>query len=208
MATTSALRTRPRPARLPQARQERLDDVALMTAVAREDTVALGALYDRFGGVAYGLALRVARDPGLAEEAVQDAFLSVWRSARSFDGDRGSPRNWLLTLVYRRAVDLVDRASRRRELPTETLPEDESVSAADTVTLREERRRVHSALALLPLKQRESLELAYFGGYTQSEIALHLGLPLGTIKSRMFKGLSRLSELLGDDGQLLTPPPA
>lgn len=173
-----------------------LGDEALIRSIAVGDELALGELYDRFGTAAYRLALRVVRDPGLAEEAVQDAFLSVWRSASKFDGKRGAARSWLLMLVHRRAVDLVKRAVVRREDPVEELPESVGPSTADAAHLRDERRRVRAALDSLPAKQRKTLELAYYGGYSQSEIAEHLRLPLGTVKSRMFAGLSRLAELL------------
>ena len=180
-----------------------LDDEALIGSIAAGDELALGQLYDRFGAVAYALALRVARDPGLAEEAVQDAFLSVWRSASRFDGERGSARTWLLMLVHRRAVDLVRRAARRGEKPMQAPPEGAAASTAEA-DVRAERRRVRTALDSLPARQRQAIELAYYGGYSQSQIAEHLSLPLGTIKSRMFAGLSRLRDLLLEQEERLS----
>jgi RNA polymerase sigma-70 factor (ECF subfamily) len=176
-----------------------LSDEALVALVARGQEDALAELYDRLGGVAYGLALRVLRDRALAEDAVQEAFLSVWRSAGRFVPERARARTWLLTLVHRRAVDLVRREDVRR---AETLdeveqPADESVE--QTAWLRFERQRVQGALKALPDPQRELIELAYYGGFTQSQLADRLGVPLGTVKSRMFTGLSRLGELLRDD---------
>src|SRR5690242_12947271 len=114
----------------------------LLASIAEGDERALAELYDRFGGVAYGLARRVARDPALAEEAVQDAFLSVWRSAAQFDRRRGSARGWLLMLVHRRAVDLVKPAARRSlaEVPTPEPPEQGGPSTADAAEVRAERR--------------------------------------------------------------------
>jgi RNA polymerase sigma factor (sigma-70 family) len=162
------------------------------------DESALAELYDRIGGIAYGLAFRVLRDEALAEDAVQDAFLNLWRTAGSFIPERAKASTWILTLVHRRAVDLVRREQRRRTEPLESAPEPAGGSAEEAAWLRFERERVQAALASLPDQQREAIELAYYGGYTQSELAERLGEPLGTIKSRMFAGLSRLRELLAE----------
>jgi RNA polymerase sigma-70 factor (ECF subfamily) len=180
-----------------------LSDEALVALVARGDEDALAELYDRVSRVAYGLALRVLRDERHAEDAVQEAFLQVWRSAASFRAERAKASTWILTLVHRRAVDLVRREERRQAEP---LADDDSVGQASEQTeeaawLRFERERVQSALAQLPDMQREALELAYYGGFSQSELAERLGVPLGTIKSRMFAGLARLRELLDESAQ-------
>jgi len=176
-------------------------DEELLAAIARGDERALGELYDRFGRVAYGLALRIVRDAALAQDAVQDAFLAVWRTAAAYDAGRGKPQSWLLTLVHRRAVDVVRREERRR---TDTLDEDATVATAgaadEEAAVREQRRAVQAALARLAPEQREALELAYYGGLTQTELAERLGIPLGTVKSRMFAGLARLRELLDEAG--------
>jgi RNA polymerase sigma factor (sigma-70 family) len=172
---------------------------ALLAQVARGDESALGEVYDRFGRVAYGLALRIVRDERLAEDAVQEAFLAVWRQAASFQPDRASARTWVLTFVHRRAVDLVRREERRRAETLEPETEPSGSSAADDAELRSRRAAVQRALAQLPDDQRRPIELAYYGGLTQSELAEELGLPLGTIKSRMFAGLKRLGELLGSE---------
>jgi RNA polymerase sigma-70 factor (ECF subfamily) len=159
-----------------------LSDEAIVALVARSEELALAELYDRHHRVAYGLALRVLRDEALAEDAVQDAFLAVWRTAGRFIPERAKASTWILTLVHRRAVDLVRREQRRRtEQLTEADDARTEVSAADDAFLR---------------LQREALELAYYGGFTQSELAERLGQPLGTIKSRMFAGLTHLRELL------------
>jgi len=176
-----------------------LSDEALVALVARSDETALAELYDRVGGIAYGLAFRVLRDESLAEDAVQEAFLGLWRTAGSFVPERAKASTWLLTLVHRRAVDLVRREQRRRSDPLEDAPEPTTDSAEDDAWLRLERERVQGALAQLPDQQREAIELAYYGGFTQSELADRLGQPLGTIKSRMFSGLARLRELLDDE---------
>jgi len=178
-----------------------LSDEALVALVARSDETALAELYDRIGALAYGLAYRVLRDESLAEDAVQEAFLGLWRTAASFIPERAKASTWLLTLVHRRAVDLVRREQRRRAEPLEDAPEPLTESAEDDAWLRLERERVQGALAQLPDQQREAIELAYYGGFTQSELAERLGQPLGTIKSRMFAGLARLRELLDDEAE-------
>lgn len=177
-----------------------LSDEALVALVARSDEGALAELYDRVGRVAYGLAFRVLRDDRLAEDAVQEAFLGVWRTAAGFRAERAKASTWILTLVHRRAVDLVRREERRRAEPLddETRDAATSESAEDAAWLGFERERVQGALRQLPDAQREAIELGYYGGYSQSELAERLGLPLGTIKSRMFAGLARLRELLDD----------
>ena len=179
-----------------------LSDEALVALAARSEQSALAELYDRFGRPAYGLALRILRDESLAEDAVQDAFLAVWRTAPRFVPERGKASTWILTLVHRRAVDLVRREERRRTdaLDPESEPGDRSPPVDEEAWLRLQRERVQSALRQLPDQQREAIELAYYGGFTQSELADRLGQPLGTIKSRMFLGLGRLRELLGDPG--------
>ena len=179
---------------------EHLADEELLDLLARSDERALGELYDRFGGVAYGVALRILRDETLAQDAVQEAFLAVWRSADSFLPERARPSTWILTLVHRRAVDLVRREQRRRGEPLEEALQPAGGATHDEASVRFHRRLVQEALGRLPGDQRAALELAYYGGLTQSEIAEHLGEPLGTIKSRTFAGLSRLRELLREAG--------
>ena len=172
-----------------------------MRSLARGDEPALGELYDRYGRVAYGLALRIVRDRALAEDAVQEAFLAVWRSAGTFLAEHGKPSTWILTLVHRRAVDLVRREERRRADPLDDVAAahrrgDRRGGMAARASVRSSRRRCASC----PPEQREAIELAYYGGFTQSELAERLGQPLGTIKSRMFAGLKRLRELLAEAG--------
>jgi RNA polymerase sigma factor (sigma-70 family) len=174
-------------------------DETLLEQVAHGEESAFAELYDRFGRVAYGLALRILRDDRLAEDAVQEAFLTVWRQAASFRADRAKAQTWVLTIVHRRAVDLVRREERRRADTLEPETEPSGTSAEEDAELRDRRSAVQRALAQLPDEQRQPLELAYYGGLTQSELADRLGQPLGTIKSRMFTGLKRLGELLGDD---------
>jgi RNA polymerase sigma factor (sigma-70 family) len=176
-------------------------DEELLAAISTGDERALADLYDRFGRVAYGLALRIIRDPTLAQDAVQDAFLGAWRTAASFDPGRGNAQTWLLTLVHRRAVDVVRREERRRaDLLADETPAAETASTDEEAQIREQRRAVQAALARLPADQREALELSYYGGLTQAELAERLGIPLGTVKSRVFAGLGRLRDLLGEAG--------
>jgi len=176
-----------------------LSDEALVALVARADEDALAELYDRFGRVAYGLALRIVRDPALAEDAVQEGFLAVWRSAARFVAERAKASTWILTLIHRRAVDLVRKEQPRRAERLDAVPHESGDDTEEEAWLRLRRTRVQEALARLPDKQREALELAYYGGFTQSELADRLGEPLGTIKSRMFSGLAGLRELLTEE---------
>jgi RNA polymerase sigma-70 factor (ECF subfamily) len=175
-------------------------DEALVASIADGDEGALAALYDRYARPAYGLALRVVRDPALAQDALQEAFLAVWRTAAAFDPGRASAQTWVLTLVHRRAVDLVRREERRRADPLPgQLPQPLEGGADEEADLRERRRRVQAALAGLADDQRQALELAYYGGLSQSELAERLGVPLGTFKCLMYVALGKLGELL-DEG--------
>ncbi|MDP9232196.1 MAG: sigma-70 family RNA polymerase sigma factor [Actinomycetota bacterium] len=196
----TALLTTPPPT-APSRSLAHLSDEALLSLEASSDDQALAELYDRFGRVAYGLALRILRDEALAQDAVQEAFLGIWRSADRFLAERAKASTWILTLVHRRAVDLVRREDRRRGEPLERAPEPAAPETVeDEATLGFQRRVVQEALRRLPPEQREALELGYYGGLTQSELAERLGEPLGTIKSRMFTGLSRLRDLLAQAG--------
>jgi len=183
-----------------------LSDEALLALIGRGDDDALRELYQRLGRIAYGLAFRILRDDALAQDAVQEAFLGVWRAAGRFTAERAKPSTWVLTLVHRRAVDLVRREERRRAEPLAEVEAAEPATAdeADELVRRD---AVRAALASLPPEQREAIELAYYGGYTQSELAERLGQPLGTIKSRMFTGLARLRETLENaEGDLVGSP--
>jgi RNA polymerase sigma factor (sigma-70 family) len=183
-----------------------LSDEAVLALIARSDEQALAELYSRFGRIAYGLALRILRDDALAQDAVQEAFLTVWRAAGRFTAERAKPSTWLLTLVHRRAVDLVRREERRRTEPLQPETEPVGAEAADEAELATRRETIREALRRLPPEQREAIELAYYGGYTQSELAERLGQPLGTIKSRMFTGLARLRDELGEDARVQFGP--
>ena len=175
-------------------------DEELVEAVALADEDALGELYDRFGKVAYGLAYKILQDAALAEDAVQEAFLQIWRVAGTYRPERAKASTWLLTFVHRRAVDLVRREQKRRTLPVVGEPQGADPGADEKAVERSRREIVQDALRRLPAEQREPIELAYYGGLTQSELAERLGQPLGTIKSRMFTGLQRLRVLLAEAG--------
>jgi len=201
-ACAPALERRP-PRACPAASPSCDGERALAARLASGDEAALAELYDRYGHAAYGLALRVLQDPALAEDAVQEGFLCVWRLAAGSDPSRAKLSTWLLTLVHRRAVDLVRRSERRRAEPLDLVPDEGGRSVHDELVAGLERRRVRAALELLPVGHRSLLELAYYGGLTQSEIAERTGQPLGTGKSRTFTALCLLRDLLGDE----TEPP-
>lgn len=168
-------------------------DTDLLTRAAAGDEQALGSLYDRHGSVAYGVAFRVLREGGLAEDAVQEGFLDLWRTAGGFDSRRSSVRGWLCVLVHRRAVDIARREARRRATDDQQLaPDRASHTAEEIVIVRYDQRRVRAAMERLSTSQRELLEHAYWGGLTQPQLAERFGLPLGTVKSRTFDALRQL----------------
>ncbi len=176
----------------------RADDALLMTRAAEGDTTALAVLHGRHADVARRLAFRVLRDHDLAEDAVQEAFVSLWKTAGKFDPARSSARSWICVLTHRRAVDMALREARRRMADGHAGALDrESYSAEDAVMLRLEQRSVRAALEQLADGHRELLEHAYYGGLTQSELAERFDLPLGTVKSRTFEALRRLRATLG-----------
>ncbi len=172
----------------------------LLVRIAGGDDGAFGSLYDMLSSRVYGLILRVLVDRAQSEEVLQEVFLEVWQSAGSFVPNKGQGRSWVLTIAHRRAVDRVRSAQAAGERDVRAGLRDlhtPSVAVDEQVELRIESRRVARALETLPEQQREALTLAYFGGYSQSEIAAMSGTPLGTIKTRMRDGLSRLRTELG-----------
>jgi RNA polymerase sigma factor (sigma-70 family) len=178
-------------------------DVQIIQRVVAGDQQALGELYDRWSKPAFSLARRVCADEGLAEDVVQEVFIAFWREPGRFDPARGAFGSWLLTLVHHKAVDAVRRESaiRRRTVPAAEDGEEWSVApgpGADQAALGAVvAGQVRDALGWLPNEQREALALAYYGGYTQREVATLTGVPLGTVKSRMFTGVQRLRSVLG-----------
>ena len=176
------------------------DLAALLRASARGDEVAFAQLYDATAARVHGLALRVVRDPAQAEEVTQEAFLDVWRTAARFDSDRGSALSWLLTVTHRKAVDRVRSAEASSRRDTSYHQQNQPIdhdSTAEAATASMEARRVRGALASRPPVQREAVELAYFGGYTHTEVATMLQLPVGTAKTRIRDGLIRLRDAMG-----------
>lgn len=173
-------------------------DRELVQRIERGDEDAFRGLFGRYAPSAMALARRVARQPFLAEEIVQEAFLAVWRNPSGYDQRRGSVRAWLMGMVHHRAVDAVRREESQRRRAEEAMVSDPVVSpdpaddVADAIDLPEQRRAVRAALAALPPEQREVIELMYFGGLSQSGIAERLDLPLGTVKSRTLLGMRRL----------------
>jgi RNA polymerase sigma factor (sigma-70 family) len=184
-------------AQLSTPRRDKQSDEVLLEQIRRGDEQALAQLTNRHSRAAFRLALRVIRDPNLAEDAVQDAFIDLWRKTRSYDANRSTALTWILTLVHRRAVDIVRHENHRRQRQGQpTIANPLQPSAEEAADLRHRRRLVQQALAQLPATERKALELAYYAGLTQSQIATHLGQPLGTTKARTFKGLRRLRRLL------------
>lgn len=176
---------------------ERLADEELMPLIGDKDPEAFEVFYDRHGGVAYSLAYRIVGEQAAAEDVTQEAFISLWRSGARFDSTRGSVRSWTLSIVRNRAIDhLRSKAGRAPKLafdddaileqrPAEELTEEEAIQ-------HETASEVRGVLGTLPGDQSKVIELAYFGGFSHSEIARMLGVPLGTVKGRMRLGLEKI----------------
>lgn len=174
---------------------------ALAAALARGDKAALGRLYDLLAKPLYSLALRVTNDPAEAQDVVQDVFLQLWNKAADYEPSRGNYFSWAATLTRNRALDRVRMRARRQEIvqasAPDILPADNAdLDSSDSLWLREKATAVRSALGALPAEQKGAIELAFFNGLTQQEIAQKLGEPLGTVKARIRRGLLRLRESL------------
>ena len=182
-----------------------LRDGQLVELVAQKDAGALEALYERYGRPAYSLARRILTDETLAQDVVQEVFLSLWRDARRFDAGRGTVATYLLSMTHHRAVDVVRREENLRRWRTSDegleLEPDPKARVEDEVEASERRTEVRAALAELPAAQREALLLAFFGGYTQREVAALVGVPLGTVKTRMAAGMRKMKEVLQEAGR-------
>jgi len=178
-------------------------DEQLVSALKHGENWAMSALYDRYSRLVFSLALKILRDNGAAEEAVQEVFVKVWRRAKAFDGERGKFSSWLMGIAHNHAID---ELRRRRVRPAasdeETDEADEAVDPApaplDTAMQHLEHRRILDALDEIPLDQRKPIEMAYFEGFTQQEIAEKLCQPLGTVKTRMRLGMQKLKVLLAE----------
>jgi RNA polymerase sigma factor (sigma-70 family) len=189
--------------RPPRSAEDSAADLELVRRVAAGDRGAVDDLYERFRRPAFALARRVIGDDVLAEDVLQEVFLGIWRDPAGFDGSRGSVASWLLAMVHHKAVDAVRReeSHRRRRARAE---DDLALNAPTQITDVEDAAwqrlvadRVRVALHALPAPQREALTLAYYGGYTQREVAALTDTPLGTVKTRMLAGMRRLKDTLG-----------
>lgn len=194
----TAARIAPSPQALAQC-----DDVTLVAAVRQGDVQALEVLYNRYARPTFAFALRIVGDPLEAEELLQEAFLRVWQQADRFEHVRGSFPTWLLSITHNLAIDALRRRRRRPQRAdlvdvTEILggEADETVDLEEAASVAELRQRIQAALRALPEPQRQAIELAYFAGLSQREIAEALGEPLGTIKTRLRLGLQKLQEAL------------
>lgn len=182
-------------------------DESLLTQIADGKQDALSKLYDRYQGLMYGMATRITGDSALAQDVVQEAFLGIWRNAARYTSSRASPRTWILSITHHRAVDVL-----RRRRPTTGIPDSETIQPSalvgpdvwPEVSARLDADTVRSALAVLPDGQRQAIELAYFGGLTQQEIAVRTAAPLGTVKSRVRLGLLQMRRTL-NGGELAGP---
>lgn len=185
---------------------EGLDDTQLLSMIQRQDRGALEALYDKYGGAVYSLAMRMLSDSGAAQEVTQDTFFNVWRRASSYHSQRGKVTSWLFSIAHHRTIDELRRRRRdqthvRHGVDLTNKPSDGADDPVAYATAQYERSQLKDALHTLRVEQREVVVLAYFGGLTHSEIAKHLDQPLGTVKTRMRLGLRKLREALGPQVQ-------
>jgi RNA polymerase sigma-70 factor (ECF subfamily) len=174
-------------------------DEELIAAVVRQRSEALATLYDRYGGIALGLATRIIGDRGQAEDVVQEAFLTLWRQAGAFQQGRGAVHTWLLSIVHHRSIDVIRKRTSAPSEPFDIIKHDVATGDAWTdLYAHLTQTQIRDALQQLPDEQRQTIELAYFGGLTQQEIAYRLGAPLGTVKGRMRLALQKLKASLDD----------
>jgi RNA polymerase sigma-70 factor (ECF subfamily) len=184
-------------------REREVTDGLLLQKIATGDRDAFAQLYDRFSGPLFGAAQQILRDSAEAQDVVHDAFLTLWEKAATFETTRGSAFSWAVTLVRNRAIDRVRMRRRRAELLAESAPEDlgyagdgTADTGGDNAVLSDNARIVRAAVASLPVEQQRALELAFFGGFTQEEIAQKLKEPLGTVKARIRRGLLKLRDMV------------
>jgi len=186
-----------------KAELQRLADEDLMPLVAAKDPDAFEVFYDRHGGAAYSLAYRIVGDRQAAEDVTQEALISIWRSGARYDRARGSVRTWTLGIVRNRAIDALRRDASRPQLPSfdpeQLLEQRPAEELTDTEALRRETaRQVRGAVSGLPEDQSRVIQLAFFGGFSHSEIARMLNEPLGTVKGRMRLGMEKIRAVLGE----------
>jgi RNA polymerase sigma factor (sigma-70 family) len=181
---------------------EHLSDHGLLALIGRGDREAFARLYDLYGPAAYSLAVRIVRDRELAADVVQNVFLAVWTGATQFDPARGQPSTWIMTMTHHKSVDMVRREQRRRTEQLDAAGEEPAggPSVEERAWRGVARDNVRAALSRLPDPHREVIELAYFAGYSQSELADRLAVPLGTVKSRTFAAMRALRDELAAFG--------
>lgn len=185
-----------------EGRVEHLSDHGLLALIGRGDREAFARLYDLYGPAAYSLAVRIVRDRELAADVVQNVFLAVWTGATQFDPARGQPSTWIMTMTHHKSVDMVRREQRRRTEQLDAAGEEPAggPSVEERAWRGVAREQVRAALSRLPDPHREVIELAYFAGYSQSELADRLAVPLGTVKSRTFAAMRALRDELAAFG--------
>ena len=182
-----------------------LDDHQLLARVSDQEPNALDALYSRYASAVYSLAMFMLKDTGLAEEATQDIFLNIWLKSGSFKPDRGQPKTWIMSVAHHRIIDLIRSRRKTTAITVASDPEDlERIPAAnlpidEQVERKLERERIQKSLATLPEAQREVIRMAYFDGYSQSEIAALLNQPLGTVKTRVRLAMQKLRLVLQEN---------
>jgi RNA polymerase sigma-70 factor (ECF subfamily) len=179
-----------------------MSDLELLASIGRSDRDALGALYDRYGRRVFSLAARILSDHAVSEEITQDVFLSIWRRSASYSPDKGKFTTWLFSIAHNRTIDELRRRKRDRNRDSDDVEEhldivSLDISPDDSAVAQSEYSMVREALATLPPEQRAVVELAYFRGLTQAEIAAKTGQPLGTVKTRMRLALKKLRDALG-----------
>jgi RNA polymerase sigma-70 factor, ECF subfamily len=174
-------------------------DAAILRRIVGRDPHGIELLYERYSGIAFALAYRLIGERGGAEDVVQEAFLNIWRQGGSYDTRRGTVRTWLLTIVHHRAIDQLRSARSKSRADTvidDALPLPAKEDTWTEVVQGLEHERIRQAMATLPPEQRQVVDLAYYGGFTQTEIAQRVGIPLGTVKGRMRLALDKLRDLL------------
>jgi len=189
---------------IPPDEEKHAVDAQILQRIAAGDQAALGELYDRFSRPLFSVALRVLNDTTEAEDVLHDVFVTIWDKARDFEASRGHAFSWALTLTRNRAIDRVRSRKRRSEILTQAVPADlgydeaadAKLDSSHTLWIKEKASAVRSAVATLPADQRQALELAYFGGLTQQQIAEKLAEPLGTIKARIRRALLKLRDVI------------
>jgi RNA polymerase sigma-70 factor (ECF subfamily) len=179
-----------------------MSDLELLACMGRSDKDALAALYDRYGRRVFALAARILNDPSASEEVTQDVFLSIWRRSASYSVDKGKFTTWLFSIAHNRTIDELRRRRRNLNRDGEDIQEhldieSSEISPDESAVAQSEYAMVREALRVLPPEQRQVIELAYFRGLTQAEIAERMGQPLGTVKTRMRLALRKLRDALG-----------